>query len=143
MGEITTFVGLDVHKATISVAVARGGLRDAADFLGTIENTPAALGKLLVKLGRKHDQLSFCYEVGPCGYGVHRQLIQAGHTCSVVAPSLIPRRAGDRVKTDRRGAGSLGAVHPAGGVSAGWGPGAAHEGGRGPVRGRAGAGGTG
>jgi transposase len=136
MGEITTFVGLDVHKATIAVAVARGGLRDAADFLGTIENTPAALGKLLVKLGRKHDQLSFCYEAGPCGYGVHRQLIQAGHTCSVVAPSLIPRRAGDRVKTDRRDAVSLAQLHRAGELSAIWVPDAAHEAMRDLVRAR-------
>jgi transposase len=136
MGEITTFVGLDVHKATIAVAVARGGLRDAADFLGTIENTPAALSKLLVKLGRKHDQLSFCYEAGPCGYGVHRQLIQAGHTCSVVAPSLIPRRAGDRVKTDRRDAVSLAQLHRAGELSAIWVPDAAHEAMRDLVRAR-------
>ena len=79
-----------------------GWLRDAAEFMGTIENTPAALDKLPAKLARKSAQLSFCYETGPCGYGIHRQLVQAGHAGSVVAPSLIPRRAGDRVKTDRR-----------------------------------------
>ena len=127
MMETTTFVGLHVHKATIAVAVARGGLRDAAEFLGTIENTPAALAKLMAKLGRKHGRLSFCYEAGPCGYGVHRQLLQAGHDCAVVAPALIPRRAGDRVKTDRRDGVRLARLHHAGELSAIWVPDAAHQ----------------
>ncbi len=78
-------------------------------------------------LGRQHDRLGFCYEAGPCGYGVHRQLVQAGHLCSVVAPSLIPRRAGDRVKTDRRDAVSLAQLHRAGELTAIWVPDAAHE----------------
>ncbi len=136
MGETTTFIGLDVHKATIAVALARGGCREVAEFLGTIENTPTALTRLLVKLGRKHPQLSFCYEAGPCGYGVHRQLVRAGHACSVVAPSLIPRRAGDRVKTDRRDAVSLAQLHRAGELSAIWVPDAAHEAMRDLVRAR-------
>ncbi len=99
MEEVTPLIGLDVHKATIAVAIARGGLRDAAAFVGTIETTPAALDKRLAKFGRKHERLSFCYEAGPCGDGVHRHLIQAGYACAVVAAWLIPRRAGDRVKT--------------------------------------------
>jgi transposase len=136
MGEISTFVGLDVHKATIAVAIAEGGLREAASFFGTIENTPEALAKLLAKLGRKHKRLSFCYEAGPCGYGVHRQLTKAGHACAVVAPALIPRRAGDRVKTDRRDALSLAQLHRAGELSAIWVPDAAHEAMRDLVRAR-------
>ena len=64
MEEVTTFVGLDVHKATIAVAVAVGGLREAAEFLGTIENTPQALAKLLAKLRRKHKHLSFATKPG-------------------------------------------------------------------------------
>jgi transposase len=136
MEEVTTFIGLDVHKATIAVATARSGLRDAAEFIGTIENTPAALAKLTAKLGRKSARLSFCYEAGPFGYGAYRQLLQAGHACSVVAPSLIPRRAGDRVKTDRRDAISLAQLHRAGELSAIWVPDAAHEAMRDLVRAR-------
>lgn len=136
MGESITFIGLDVHKASIAVALARSGCRDAAEFLGTIENTPAALSRLLAKLGRKHAQLAFCYEAGPCGYGVHRQLLEAGHACSVVAPSLIPRRAGDRVKTDRRDAVSLAQLHRAGELTAIWVPDVAHEAMRDLVRAR-------
>ena len=125
-----------MHKPTIAVAIAEGGLRDAAVFFGTIENNQAALAKLVTKLGRKHQPLSFCYEAGPCGYGVHRQLIKAGHTCSVVAPALIPRRAGDRVKTDRRDALSLAQLHRAGELSAIWVPDTAHEAMRDLVRAR-------
>ena len=136
MEEVTTFVGLDVHKATIAVAVAVGGLREAAEFLGTIENTPQALAKLLAKLRRKHKHLSFCYEAGPCGYGVHRQLTDAGEACAVVAPALIPRRAADRVKTDRRDAISLAQLHRAGELRAIWVPDAAHEAMRDLVRAR-------
>lgn len=132
----TTFIGLDVHKATIAVAIAKGGLRDTAVFFGTIENSPDALAKLVTKLARKHPHLSFCYEAGPCGYGVHRQLTRAGHACSVVAPALIPRRAGDRVKTDRRDAISLAQLHRAGELSAIWVPDPAHEAMRDLVRAR-------
>jgi hypothetical protein len=67
MGETITFVGLDVHKATVSVAIAEGVSREAAVFFGTIENTPEAVFKLLTKLARKHKRQSFCYEAGPCG----------------------------------------------------------------------------
>ena len=136
MDEVSTFIGLDVHKATIAVAIATGGLRDAAEFLGTIENTPSALAKLLARFGRKHKRLSFCYEAGPCGYGVYRQLTEAGHACSVVAPALIPRRAGDRVKTDRRDAVSLAQLHRAGELTAIWVPDTAHEAMRDLVRAR-------
>jgi transposase len=136
MGERTTFVELDLHKATIAVAIALGGLREAAEFLRTIENTPQAIAKLLAKLRRKHKHLSFCYEAGPCGYGVHRQLTEAGEACSVVAPALIPRRAADRVKTDRRVAISLAQLHRAGELRAIWVPDAAHEAMRDLVRAR-------
>jgi transposase len=136
MGEISTFVGLDVHKATIAVAIAEVGLRESASFFGTIENTPDAVSKLQAKLGRRHKRLNFCYDAGPCGYGLHRQLSQAGHACVVVAPALIPRRAGDRVKTDRRDALSLAQLHRAGELSAIWVPDAAHEAMRDLVRAR-------
>ena len=104
MADGTTFVGLDVHVATIAVAVARGG--GAAEDLGTIPNTPHALAKRLRKLGPP-EALRVCYEAGPCGYGIYRQLTALGMVCTVVAPSLIPVRPGDRVKTDRRDAAKL------------------------------------
>src|ERR1700675_1732272 len=79
MDETTMFIGLDVHKATIAVAIAEGGRREAARYFGEIENTSAALSKLAKKYGRTNVRLSFCYEAGPCGYGVHRHLIGLGH----------------------------------------------------------------
>ena len=104
MEETITYVGLDVHKKSISVAVAEGGRRGEARFFGTIPNKAAGLTKLAERLSHKGGSLRFCYEAGPCGYGVYRHLRGLGHACAVVAPSLIPRRAGDRVRTDRRDA---------------------------------------
>lgn len=98
----TQFVGLDVHKETISVAVARNDRGDA-EFLGTIPNSTQAIAKLLRRLGPV-ENLFFCYEAGPCGYGIYRQLKMAGVASIVVAPSLVPQRPGERVKTDRRDA---------------------------------------
>ena len=102
------YVGLDVHKDTIAVALAEGGQRAEVREHGKIANTPAALKTLGAKLARNGSRLRFCYEAGPCGYGIQRQLSEAGHECVVVAPSLIPRKPGDRIKTDRRDADQLG-----------------------------------
>ncbi len=107
MEKLITYVGLDVHKETISVAVADSGLRKEARYFGKIANNAQALSRLAAKLSRKGRGLRFCYEAGPCGYGIHRHLRGLGHDCAVVAPSLIPRRAGDRVKTDRRDVGVI------------------------------------
>ena len=74
--------------------------------------------------------LRFCYEAGACGYGIQRQLTEAGHECVVVTPSLIPRKPGDRVKTDRRDAINLAKLHRAGELSSVWVPDPAHE----PIR---------
>lgn len=104
MTENTLFVGLDVHKKTIAVAVVEGAAGAEVRFHGTIENTPEALRTLCRKLSKGGQQLHYCYEAGPCGYGVRRRLTELGHRCDVVAPSLIPRKAGDKVKTDRRDA---------------------------------------
>jgi transposase len=136
MGDRITYVGLDVHKEGIVVAVAEGGIRGEIREYGRIANTPAALDRLIRKLGREGVRLRFCYEAGPCGYGIQRQLSTAGHECVVVAPSLIPKRAGDRVKTDRRDAASLARLHRAGELTAVWVPDAGHEAMRDLVRAR-------
>ena len=127
MGDHITHVGVDVHKRGIVVAVAEDGLRGEVREYGRIANTPAALDRLARKLSREGVKLRFCYEAGPCGYGIQRHLSARGHECVVVAPSLIPRRAGDRVKTDRRDAASLARLHRAGELTAVWVPDAGHE----------------
>ncbi len=100
----STFVGLDVHKATISVAVAQGKRGGEVRHWGTIPNQPEHVRGLAERLGSIGRRLPFCYEAGLCGYGLHRQLTELGYDCMVVAPSLIPVKVGDRVKTDRRDA---------------------------------------
>ena len=127
MGDRITYVGRNVHKADVVVAAAEGGLRGEVREYGRIANTPAALERLAGKLSRDGVRLRFCYEAGPCGYGIQRQLSARGHECVVVAPSLIPKRAGDRVKTDRRDAASLARLHRAGELTAVWVPDAGDE----------------
>jgi len=99
------FVGLDVHKDSIVIAVAEAG-RDAARSIGTFPSDWASLEKQLKRLA-KGFALKLCYEAGPTGFALHRRLRDAGYDCQVVAPSLIPRKPGDRVKTDRRDAAIL------------------------------------
>jgi transposase len=121
------YVGLDVHKEAIIVAIAEDGIRGAVREYGRVANTATALDRLMRKLADGGARLRFCYEAGPCGYGIHRHVSKRGHECVVVAPSLIPRRAGDRVKTDRRDAASLARLHRAGELTAVWVPDAGHE----------------
>src|SRR6267378_1729441 len=136
MADRITYVGLDVHKESIVVAVAVGGLRGEVREYGRIANTAAALDRLMRKLSGEGVGLRFCYEAGPCGYGIQRHLSAHGHECMVVAPSLIPKRAGDRVKTDRRDAASLARLHRAGELTAVWVPDVGHEAMRDLVRAR-------
>ena len=103
MSEYIAYVGLDVHKDTIAVAVAVRG-RSEPEWRGTIQNRRSALERLIARLALKGEKLCFCYEAGPCGYGIYREITEMGHHCDVVAPGLVPRGATDRVKTDRRDA---------------------------------------
>ena len=98
------FVGLDVHKDSIAVAHAQGQSADPPVFVGAIGPRQADLAKLIRRLQAKTPNLVFAYEAGPCGYTLHRDLTGHGFTCHVVAPSLIPKKPGDKVKTDRRDA---------------------------------------
>lgn len=102
MQNITKFIGLDVSMDSISVAIADAG-RSEARYWGAIEHTVEAVRKLFAKLGDA-GKLEVCYEAGPTGYGLQRLLTRLGIHCVVVAPTLIPKRPGDRVKTDRRDA---------------------------------------
>ncbi len=126
MKEFTKFIGMDVHKATIAVSVAEGNGGELR-YVGEFPNTSEAIVKLLKQLRKNDAQLSFCYEAGPCGYGIHRQLTELGWDCMVVAPSLIPKKPGDRVKTDRRDSMSLARLLRAGELTAVWVPDDAQE----------------
>jgi transposase len=118
------FVGLDVHAETIAVAVAEsaGEVRS----LGAIPNRPESVRKMIGKLGPVRN-LKCCYEAGPTGYVLYWQLTQMGVACEVIAPSLVPVKSGDRVKTDRRDAEKLARCYRAGELTAVWVPDAAHE----------------
>jgi len=118
------FVGLDVHADTIAVAVAEptGEVRS----VGQIPNRPESIRKLMKKLGPA-DSVRACYEAGPTGYVIYWQLTTLGVHCEVVAPTLVPTKAGDRVKTDRRDAEKLARCYRAGDLTAVWVPDAAHE----------------
>lgn len=119
------FVGLDVHADTIAVAVTEAG-RGEVRSLGTIPNRPESIRKLIRKIG-DGSKLKCCYEAGPTGYVLYWQLTQLGVDCEVIAPSLIPTKAGDRVKTDRRDAERLARCYRAGDLTPVWVPDAAHE----------------
>lgn len=118
------FVGLGVHAERIAVALAepKGEVRS----LGMIPNCAASVGRLMRKLG-KPEQLRVCYEAGPTGYVLYWQLSELGVKCEVVAPTLVPVKAGDRIKTDRRDAEKLARCYRAGDLTPVWVPDAAHE----------------
>jgi transposase len=125
MVEGSRYVGLDVHKETIAVAVADGAAGEPV-YWGTIRNRPEAVLKLVRKLGAG-EHLRVCYEAGPTGYGLQRQLTRLGVACAVVAPSLVPTKAGDRVKTDRRDALKLARLLRSGELTTVWVPDEVHE----------------
>jgi transposase len=132
----TVFVGIDAAKAKHAVALAEPGRQGEVRYLGEIEASPDAVRKLIARLAKKHGKLVMCYEAGPTGYGLYRQVIELGHECIVVAPSLVPRKPGDRVKTNRRDAVQLARLLRAGELTAVWVPDEAHEAMRDLVRAR-------
>ncbi|HEY6257438.1 MAG TPA: IS110 family transposase [Xanthobacteraceae bacterium] len=128
MGDYSeAYVALDTSKLRNAVAIAEAGRSGEVRYLGEIDNTAAATGKLVRKLAGKYDRLAFCYEAGPTGYGLYRQIAGLGHVCLVAAPALIPKKAGDRVKTNRRDALGMVKQFRAGELTAVWVPDPRHE----------------
>lgn len=136
--EEDVYVGLDVHKATVAVAIAPGARSSEIRYYGSVPHRPGTMADLARKLAGKHPgrRLTFCYEAGACGYGLARELTEAGHECLVVAPSLIPSRPGDHIKTDKRDATTLAKMHRAGELTSVWVPDTQHEAVRDLVRAR-------
>jgi transposase len=120
-------VGLDVAKRRHAVAIAEEGREGEVRFLGEIGSDPSSVRRLATRLEKQHAMLHFCYEAGPTGYGLYRQLTAIGHRCTVVAPSMIPRRPGDRIETNRRDALQLARLLRTGELTAVWVPDEAHE----------------
>jgi transposase len=111
------FIGLDVHKKTITIAIADHGRQNKPRVYGAIANDLDALDKFCRKMVSTASRLHFVYEAGPCGYSIYRHLTAKGFDCMVAAPSLIPKKSADRVKTDRRDAAKLASLHRAGELS--------------------------
>jgi transposase len=121
------YVALDTSKLHNAVAIAEAGRDGEVRYLGEIDNTAEATARLVRKLSAKHAHLAFCYEAGPTGYGLYRQITGLGHDCIVAAPSLIAQKPGDRVKTNRRDALSLAKQLRAGDLTPVWVPDTRHE----------------
>lgn len=118
MKKTIMFIGMDVHKNSIQIAIAEDGRDGEVRNWGKIDNTLQALDKVVRKLVSKPSCLHFVYEAGPCGYQIHRHLTAQGFDCTVVAPSRIPKPSGNRIKTDRRDACMLARLHRAGELTA-------------------------
>jgi transposase len=137
MGEHSeAFVAFDTAKVKHAVAIADGGRGGEVRFVGEVASTPVTVERLIRKLAGRYKKLHFCYEAGPTGYGLYRQIRALGHDCTVVAPSLIPQKPGERVKNNRRDAVTLARLLRAGELTAVWVPDATHEAVRDLVRAR-------
>src|ERR1700723_363057 len=133
---IEVFVAFDVAKKKHAVAIAEGGRTGEVRFLGDVENSPLPIERTIKRLADRYDRLHVCFEAGPTGYGLYRQIQALGHECMVVAPALIPKRSGERIKTNRRDAVTLARLHRAGELTGVWAPDAPHEAVRDLVRAR-------
>jgi len=112
------FIGMDVHKKTITIAIIDQERQKQPRIYGSIANQPEALDKFCRKMVSTATRLHFVYEAGPCGYGIYRHLTEKGFDCMVAAPSMIPKKSGDRIKNDRRDATMLARLHRAGELTA-------------------------
>ena len=143
VGDYTeAFVGIDAAKARDAIAVAEGGRGGEVRYLGEVDASEQGMRRVVARIAAKYDRVHFCYEAGPTGYGLHRLITGLGHACTVVAPSLIPKKPGDRVKTNRRDAVALARLLRAGELTPVWVPDEGHEAIRDLVRARAAAVGT-
>jgi len=130
------YVGIDVAKLRNAVALADAGREGEIRYMGEFDASADSMKKLVQRLAAKYERLHFCYEAGPTGYGLHRLITDLGHDCMVIAPSLIPRKPSDRIKTNRRDAISLARLLRAGELTAVWVPDPAHEAMRNLIRSR-------
>lgn len=130
------YVGLDVHKETIAVSVAEEGRGGLVRYVGTIANRPDTIAAMADKLSHEATSVNYCYEAGGCGYTIYRQLTELGYPCIVVAPTKIPKKPGDRIKTDRRDSEKLAVLHRYGELTPVWVPDETHEAMRDLVRAR-------
>ena len=130
------FVAFDVAKKKHAVAIAEGGRAGEVRFLGDVVNSWLPIERTIKRLADRYERLHVCFEAGPTGYGLYRQIQALGHDCMVVARALIPKRAGERIKTNRRDAVTLARLHRAGELTGVWAPDAAHEAVRDLVRAR-------
>ena len=138
MGDYSeAFIGIDVAKIRNAIAVAEDGRQGEVRFFGEVDASEANMRRVIQRIASKYEKAHFCYEAGPTGYGLYRLIRTLGHECTVVAPSLIPRKAGDRVKTNRRDAVALARLLRAGELTAVWVPDEGHEAMRDLVRARA------
>ena len=112
------FVGIDVAKTRNAIAVAEGERGGEVRFLGEVDASEENMRRLVRRLADKHRAVHYCYEAGPTGYGLYRLITAMGHSCLVAAPSLIPKKPGDRVKTNRRDAMALAKLLRAGELTA-------------------------
>lgn len=120
------FVGIDVAKLMNAIAIAESGRDGEIRYFGEVQASDAGMRRMIQRIAAKFDRVHFCYEAGPTGYGLRRLIRSLGHDCMVVAPSLIPRKPGDKVKTNRRDALALARLR-AGELTAVWVPDEGHE----------------
>src|SRR3990170_29249 len=118
MAKRSMFVGMDVHKESIDISLAEEGRAGEVRHYGVISGDLEAVAKVVRALRAPSRRLRFVYEAGPCGFGIHRYLTAQGEDCVVVNPSSMPKRSGDRVKTDRRDGDALARLHRAGEITA-------------------------